>query len=243
MLGLYPLVYIARATRYRSPRRLGREDVASRRQLLLGFEGPVRSLPSADECPPRPPRLRALSDALSAQPRPGDLWLGRLNLLPAWASNPPNTDRLPLHRRGALGILCDRLRVLAAKGQRPVIFGHLQTLVDLVDEWPEVGERMFWGGKYGEEVIRRSDENRVKVDLRTESNVVVEESSLKKKMIAHAGTAARALECQVDEIYIYQRETHQRIELIGRQQHISPSMITFHSRFRSILSWPSLGTQ
>jgi len=33
------------------------------------------------------------------------------------------------------------------KGPQPAAFGHLQTLADLVDVWPQVGESMFWGQK------------------------------------------------------------------------------------------------
>lgn len=33
------------------------------------------------------------------------------------------------------------------KGPQPVAFGHIQTLVDLIDEWPAKGERLFWGDK------------------------------------------------------------------------------------------------
>jgi len=33
------------------------------------------------------------------------------------------------------------------KGSQPVAFGHLQTLVDLIDVWPERKDRMYWGDK------------------------------------------------------------------------------------------------
>lgn len=33
------------------------------------------------------------------------------------------------------------------EGPQPAAFGHLQTLADLVDMWPKLGERMFWGQK------------------------------------------------------------------------------------------------
>ena len=33
------------------------------------------------------------------------------------------------------------------KGPQPSTFGHLQTLVDLIDEWPGKDDRMFWGDK------------------------------------------------------------------------------------------------
>lgn len=33
------------------------------------------------------------------------------------------------------------------KGAQPVAFGHLQTLVDLIDVWPERKDRMYWGDK------------------------------------------------------------------------------------------------
>lgn len=32
-------------------------------------------------------------------------------------------------------------------GPQPAIYGHLQTLVDLVDSWPREGQRMYWGHK------------------------------------------------------------------------------------------------
>ena len=33
------------------------------------------------------------------------------------------------------------------KGPQPVTFGHLQTLADLIDEWPEKDDSLFWGDK------------------------------------------------------------------------------------------------
>jgi len=33
------------------------------------------------------------------------------------------------------------------KGPQPATFGHLQTLVDLVDEWPGRADKMYWGDK------------------------------------------------------------------------------------------------
>ena len=33
------------------------------------------------------------------------------------------------------------------KGPQPATFGHLQTLVDLIDEWPAKDDRLFWGDK------------------------------------------------------------------------------------------------
>jgi hypothetical protein len=33
------------------------------------------------------------------------------------------------------------------KGSQPATFGHLQTLIDLIDEWPGEGDRMYWGDK------------------------------------------------------------------------------------------------
>lgn len=52
------------------------------------------------------------------------------------------------------------------KGEQPVTFGHVQTLVDLIDEY---GERMYWGEKEG--VEDQGDEG----------------------MVAHAGTATKPL--------------------------------------------------
>jgi hypothetical protein len=33
------------------------------------------------------------------------------------------------------------------KGPQPATFGHLQSLVDLIDEWPEAKDRVYWGDK------------------------------------------------------------------------------------------------
>lgn len=56
------------------------------------------------------------------------------------------------------------------KGPQPAAFGHLQTLADLIDTWPQAGEKMFWGQK---EMSR--------------ANLVEED-------ILHAGTATKRLE-------------------------------------------------
>ncbi len=43
------------------------------------------------------------------------------------------------------------------KGPQPATYGHLQTLVDLIDEWPEGGEKMFWGRKELSSCVEFSD--------------------------------------------------------------------------------------
>lgn len=88
------------------------------------------------------------------------------------------------------------------KGPQPATFGHLQTLVDLIDEWPEIGETMFWGRKEGD-AVKSGSKNTVKPDIRTQSEEVLEEDLVNKKSIAHAGTAAMMLEeVRFDEVYM-----------------------------------------
>ncbi|OAP62170.1 hypothetical protein AYL99_04373 [Fonsecaea erecta] len=36
---------------------------------------------------------------------------------------------------------------MSPKGPQPATFGHLQTLANLIDEWPAEGKRLFWGHK------------------------------------------------------------------------------------------------
>ncbi len=57
------------------------------------------------------------------------------------------------------------------KGPQSAAFGHLQTFADLVDMWPKVGERIFWGQKDPADAMLRDNGN-----------------------IWHAGTAAKRLE-------------------------------------------------
>jgi hypothetical protein len=81
------------------------------------------------------------------------------------------------------------------KGPQPAAFGHLQTLADLVDVWPKVGERIFWGQK---------DPARLRTGLQTNmssaefqpSEVLTEEDAILRDNghIWHAGTAAERLE-------------------------------------------------
>ncbi len=48
-----------------------------------------------------------------------------------------------------LGIFSTTIMFWRHKGPQPVTFGHLQTLVDLIDYWPpdRDGDRMYWGDK------------------------------------------------------------------------------------------------
>ena len=47
----------------------------------------------------------------------------------------------------ALASLCLAMSLWTYDGPQPSTFGHLQTMVDLIDLWPEKDERMFWGDK------------------------------------------------------------------------------------------------
>jgi hypothetical protein len=42
---------------------------------------------------------------------------------------------------------CSYIALRRPDGPQPATFGHLQTIADLVDEWPQKGERMYWGRK------------------------------------------------------------------------------------------------
>lgn len=89
------------------------------------------------------------------------------------------------------------------KGPQPATFGHLQTLVNLIDEWPEVRETMFWGRKDGEAVRSDSNKNGVQAGISALRDDVLEEDSSNAKSIAHAGTAATMLgEVRYDEVYM-----------------------------------------
>ena len=52
------------------------------------------------------------------------------------------------------------------RGPQPATFGHLQTLVDLIDVWPEKGEVMYWGDKGvdGREGVRRAGTATVRLE-------------------------------------------------------------------------------
>ncbi|MCJ1406774.1 hypothetical protein MMC19_000842 [Ptychographa xylographoides] len=90
------------------------------------------------------------------------------------------------------------------KGPQPASFGHLQTLVDLIDEWPEQGERMFWGRKTGGKVVDRWGEEQVlRAGSATASREVLELESLESRAVAHAGTSAVKLDdVRFDELYM-----------------------------------------
>lgn len=89
------------------------------------------------------------------------------------------------------------------KGPQPATFGHLQTLVDLIDEWPEVGETMFWGRKAGDTVKSVGNRKAVQADTRALREEVLEEDLMKTQSVAHAGTAASMLEeVSYDEVYM-----------------------------------------
>jgi len=89
------------------------------------------------------------------------------------------------------------------KGPQPATFGHLQTLVDLIDEWPEVGETIFWGRMAGDTVKSVGNKKAVQADTRALSEEVLEEDLMKTQSVAHAGTAASMLEeVSYDEVYM-----------------------------------------
>ncbi len=46
-----------------------------------------------------------------------------------------------------LAVLTTVMALWHHKGPQPSTFGHLQTLVDLIDEWPGKNDRLFWGDK------------------------------------------------------------------------------------------------
>ncbi|MCJ1377445.1 hypothetical protein MMC17_000540, partial [Xylographa soralifera] len=90
------------------------------------------------------------------------------------------------------------------KGHQPVAFGHLQTLVDLIDEWPAEGETMFWGRKIGRKTMDSWGEDEALVaGARTRSQEVLEMDSLREERVAHAGTSTMKLEdVRTDELYM-----------------------------------------
>ena len=92
------------------------------------------------------------------------------------------------------------------KGPQPATFGHLQTLVDLIDEWPEVGGRMFWGEKEGGELAGGGDEDIADGDPGPVSEDILEENLGNKTNTAHAGTASTMLkEIRSDQLYMSRR--------------------------------------
>jgi hypothetical protein len=46
-----------------------------------------------------------------------------------------------------LAIFSSVIMLWRYKGPQPATFGHLQSLVDLIDEWPEAKDRVYWGDK------------------------------------------------------------------------------------------------
>jgi hypothetical protein len=46
-----------------------------------------------------------------------------------------------------LAIFITNLSLKRAHGPQPAAYGHLQTLVDLIDEWPASKQKVFWGHK------------------------------------------------------------------------------------------------
>ncbi|KAI4129669.1 MAG: hypothetical protein LQ347_003685 [Umbilicaria vellea] len=90
------------------------------------------------------------------------------------------------------------------KGAQPATFGHLQTLVNLIDEWPEEGEHMFWGRKAGGKSIKNwREEETLKGGSRTTSREVLETDSLEATVVAHAGTSAMKLDdVRFNELYV-----------------------------------------
>ncbi|CAD6944848.1 unnamed protein product [Tilletia controversa] len=58
-----------------------------------------------------------------------------------------------------LSVFLTVLSIYGRKGPQPSTFGHLQTLVDLIDEWPEKGnQQMYWGHKTGGAVTPMKEE-------------------------------------------------------------------------------------
>jgi hypothetical protein len=72
------------------------------------------------------------------------------------------------------------------KGPQPATFGHLQTLSDLVDMWPIVGERIFWGQK---------DPATLWGEIKPSEALAEDDAMLRDDdCIWHAGTAAERLD-------------------------------------------------
>lgn len=178
--------------------------MAPRRQPLQGFEGRAWYLPQTNERTPRTTRLRSRDDALLVQAHPPlDLQLSRHNLLFNQARDAPATDHIPHPQGGASGVICVHLCILAAKGPTAGAFGHLQTLVDLINEWSEVEETIFWCRKAGDTVKSVGNKKAVQADTRALSEEVLEEDLIKTQSIALAGTAASMLEeVSYDEVYM-----------------------------------------
>ncbi len=50
-------------------------------------------------------------------------------------------------RMAVLALFCTCIVSWRPQGPQISTFGHLQTLVDLIDEWPNKGDRVYWGHK------------------------------------------------------------------------------------------------
>ena len=97
------------------------------------------------------------------------------------------------------------------KGPQPATFGHLQTLVDLIDEWPEEKQHMFWGHKGSlrhEEGADPSEGLPVRVEAKGMEEVAVVASDEGHTIgriwqVAHAGTSPTMLEeVSLDGLYM-----------------------------------------
>lgn len=80
------------------------------------------------------------------------------------------------------------------KGPQPAAYGHLQTLADLVDTWPNAGERMFWDEKdvrrtCGSAPVYSSMDDSEPSEAPGENNEL-----MAKSYVRHAGTAAEKLQ-------------------------------------------------
>ena len=73
-----------------------------------------------------------------------------------------------------LALLATFLARTRSEGAQPASFGHLQTLVDLIDAWPEDDEQAIWWGDKGLSGERVSEP--------------------RNKEVRHAGTDAKVLE-------------------------------------------------
>ncbi|KAI9850596.1 MAG: hypothetical protein M1838_005381 [Thelocarpon superellum] len=98
-------------------------------------------------------------------------------------------------------------------GPQPATYGHIQTLVDLVDEWPEMDETMFWGRKMASPWAGGSGSSGV--DMERERATLLGQSGggayphpqespyTDGKPTAHAGTSDMLLdEVRPDEYYM-----------------------------------------
>lgn len=103
-----------------------------------------------------------------------------------------------------LALLVSAFTFWQPKGPQPATFGHLQTLVDLIDEWPEEAEHMFWGRKAGGQTINNwEEEATLRAGSKTTGREALEMNLLGDERVAHAGTSATKLEdVRFDELYM-----------------------------------------